>query len=164
MSAGTGFRFTGRSVFALFAAFFGVIIIVNGIFVWKATTTWRGLDTADAYVKGLAYNEVLERAAAQKALGWQVAVSVDGDRPVLRLADSTGAPLGGLSVTALARRPVDEHDDRALLMVHQGDGVYRADQSLAARGQWDLHIEIARRAAPAYIVEQRIWLPEQGDG
>jgi nitrogen fixation protein FixH len=164
MSGGTGFRMTGRRTLALFIGFFGVIFVVNGIFVWVATDSWRGLDTPDAYLKGLAWNQTLERAEAQKALGWQVEVTLDGARPVVRLRDSAGAPLDGLAVTGIARRPVDEHADRTLELVGHGDGVYRADVTLPARGQWHLHVEVARRSGPPFLIEQRLWLPEEKNG
>ena len=164
MNARPEFRFTGRTVLALFIGFFGVVFVVNGVFVWQATDTWRGLDTPDAYVKGLAWNATLERAAAQKALGWQIEVSLDGARPVVRLFDRDGRPLGGLAVTGVARRPVDEHADRALVLVGSGDGAYRADSDLPAHGQWDLRVEVARRDGPPFLIEQRLWLPPNNQG
>jgi nitrogen fixation protein FixH len=157
MSARTGFRFTGRLALMLLAAFFGLVFLVNGVFVYLATDSFRGLDTADAYRKGLAYNRTLERADAQRALGWRVELGLDGAWPVLRLADATGTPLNGLSVTGTARRPVDERADRTLAFVWSGDGSYRADVALPERGQWNLRVEVARDGGPPFLIEQRLW-------
>ena len=164
MTARAPFRFTGRMTLGLIIGFFAVIFAVNGIFVWYATQSWHGLDTDDAYRKGLDYNATLERAAAQKALGWRAEVTLDGARPVLRLSDSTGQPLSGLAVTGVARRPVDEHADRALELVGAGDGVYRAASDLPARGQWELRVEVARRDGPPFLIEQRLWLAPEESG
>ncbi len=158
MSERAAFRFTGRMALALFAAFFGVVFVVNGIFVYFATDTWRGLDTDDAYRKGLAWNDRLARAEVQRALGWRTELVLDGARPALRLADRAGVPLNGLDVTGVARRPVDEHADRPLKMVWQGDGLYRAAAELPERGQWDVRLEVARRDGPPFLIEQRLWL------
>jgi nitrogen fixation protein FixH len=164
MSAQTGFRFTGRSTLALFLGFFAIVFIVNGIFVWQATQSWRGLDTDDAYRKGLAFNEELARADAQRALDWQAEIVLDGARPVLSLRDAAGAPLDGLDIVALARHPVDEHGDRALALVAAGDGIYRADADLPAHGQWDLRVTVTRRDGPPYLIERRLWLAPPADG
>lgn len=161
MTARTGFRFTGRSALALFVAFFGVVFIVNGIFVYIATQSWRGLDTDDAYRKGLDYNETLARADAQSALGWQTEVTLDGARPVVRLRDRAGLPLDGLDVSAVARHPVDENADRTLALFGRGGGVYRADVELPAHGQWDLRVEVARRDGPPFLIVQRLWLQRE---
>lgn len=159
-----GFRITGRVALAMFVAFFGIVFAVNGYMVYQAEKSWHGVDTPDAYVKGLDYNQLLDRAAAQKALGWRVTLSFDGARPVLRLVDRTGTPLDGLAVTGVARRPVDELADQPVHLVGVGDGVYRGDADLPAFGQWDLHLEVARRSGPPYLIEQRLWLPREKNG
>ena len=63
---------TGRKVLWMLLGFFGVMMAVNGIFVYLALSSFSGLETVNAYVKGLDYNATLRRGAAQKALGWQV--------------------------------------------------------------------------------------------
>ena len=151
-------RFTGRTALTLLLAFFGIVFAVNGVFVYVATDSWRGVDTEDAYRKGLAYNETLARAEAQRALEWRPELYLEGAQPVLRLADRAGRPLNGLKVTGVARRPVDEAADRPLLFEWTGDGEYRADTALPAQGQWDLHVVIARHDGAPYLIEQRLWL------
>lgn len=151
-------RFTGRTALTLFLSFFGIVFAVNGVFVYVATESWRGIDTEDAYRRGLAYNETLARAEAQRALGWRTELSLEGARLVLRLADRVGEPLNGLEVTGVARRPVDAAADRPLVFEWVGDGVYRAGSELPAHGQWDARISVTRRDGPPYLIEQRLWL------
>lgn len=161
MSERTEFRFTGRMALALFAAFFGVVFVVNGIFAYLATNSWRGLETNDAYQKGLDYNDTLARADAQRALGWRVDITLDGARPVLRLVDKAERPLDGFEVTGVARRPVDERADRTLAFVGRGDGVYRSDVVLTEPGQWDVRIEVARRDGEPFLIGQRLCLESE---
>ena len=61
---------TGRTVLLSLVAFFGVVFAVNGVFFWFASDSWTGLSTEDAYRKGIAFNDQLARADAQKRLGW----------------------------------------------------------------------------------------------
>jgi len=55
----------------VFFAMFAVIIAVNGVMVAFAFGTWTGLETDGAYEKGLSYNDTLEAARRQAALGWR---------------------------------------------------------------------------------------------
>ena len=160
----TGFRFTGRHALALFVGFFAVVFIVNGIFVWAATQSWRGIDTDDAYRKGLDFNETLARADAQRALGWQAGIGLEGARPVLRLRDAAGMPLDGLAISGIARRPVDEQGDQVLDLTAAGGGVYRAGGDLPVPGQWDVRISVARPDGPPFLIRQRIRVPEAEGG
>ena len=61
----------GRHVLLGFIAFFGVIFLVNGIFVYYALGTFGGGDTSDPYRKGLHYNDTLAEAARQADQGWK---------------------------------------------------------------------------------------------
>ena len=47
-------------------------IAVNGVFTYFALESFGGLETEQAYLKGLDYNRTLEAAAAQRERGWQV--------------------------------------------------------------------------------------------
>ena len=48
-----------------FLAFFGVIFVVDGIFITTALRTHRGVVTEQAYEKGLHYNQTLNEAKDQ---------------------------------------------------------------------------------------------------
>jgi nitrogen fixation protein FixH len=68
---------TGRHVLYAMLIFFGVIFVVNGVFIYLARSTFTGVSTEDAYHKGLAYNDVIRAAGSQHTLGWQ---AVDAGR------------------------------------------------------------------------------------
>jgi nitrogen fixation protein FixH len=136
---------TGRHVLWAMIAFFGVIFAVNGIFLYVALSTWNGTDVDNAYIKGLAYNEVLAAARAQGDLGWSVAVESlegrsDDARLELRYVDAQGAAVAGLSVEVLFRHPVRRADDRVVGLSEGEDGLYGAAVSLPSAGEWDVHV------------------------
>ena len=60
----------GRHVLIGLVAFFGVMLVANGIFVYYALETFAGGDTSDPYRKGMHYNETLAEAARQDERGW----------------------------------------------------------------------------------------------
>jgi len=101
---------TGRHVLMMMLGFFGTIFAVNGVFAYLAVDTYTGLETEQAYLKGLDYNRTLDAAAEQKARGWQVGLTEettpDGLRRfTLSYAEKDGRPLYGLEVSLELRRP-----------------------------------------------------------
>jgi nitrogen fixation protein FixH len=58
-------------VLIVFLGFFATIFLVNGIMIYDALSTFGGIETADAYRKGLAYNARIAEGAAQAQRGWR---------------------------------------------------------------------------------------------
>ncbi|MEM9170098.1 MAG: FixH family protein [Pseudomonadota bacterium] len=138
-----GRPWTGRHVLFALLAFFAVIIAVNAVFLTVAIRSFPGEQEKKSYLQGLNYNDVLERRAAQEALGWSVRIdeaAVDGARGAVTLVFSSadGAPLSGLSVTGSLGRLVDDETDRVLTFSLVGPGTYRGVIDDAAPGAWSL--------------------------
>lgn len=157
----------GKHVLMGMLAFFGVIISVNLVFVYFALGTWTGLSTENAYQKGLNYNETIAARDAQRALGWQGAVTVeaaaDGSELLtVVLRDHDGRPLPDLIVSAQLRRPTNENYDESLTLEEGTAGAYSATLSLPLRGNWDLTLSASRAgAAPEatpFEMKTRLWL------
>ena len=149
-----------------FVAFFGVVLLANGAMIWLAFATWTGLETEGAYQKGLAYNRVLDQAAAQDALGWDVDLDLAqregrGLALALALADRHGDLIEDASVSARFVRPTHEGHDRVVVLPHRYGGAYEARIELPLAGQWDVHLtvehagEIWREARRVYLRPQR---------
>ena len=83
----TGLRRRSLWIPAVFVGAMGLVVAVNGIMVYFATSTFPGLDTDKAYVQGLAYNETLREARASDALGWTAVAIVEAGRLTVDLAD-----------------------------------------------------------------------------
>lgn len=59
---------TGRKVFLIFAAAFGIILAVNITLLVNAVKTFPGLEVKNSYVASQTFDD---RAIAQRALGWE---------------------------------------------------------------------------------------------
>lgn len=156
-------QITGRTVLLGLVAFFAVVFAANIVFVWLANESWSGLSTEDAYRKGLAYNETLARADAQRALGWQASTDIrtraDGRHElVVTLREREGRPVDGRSVAATFRWPVTEGRDFTAPLVQVGPGEYRAVFTPPTLGQWNLRVEVARGDEAPFLIETRLWL------
>ncbi len=132
-----------------FVAFFGIVVAVNAILIALALSSFSGLETEDAYRKGLAYNRVLEEADTQAALGWRIAYAVENDagrghRLIVDVRDRDGRAIEGAEVRAAFVRPTHEGADAERRLTPMGGGRYRADIDLMLAGQWDLFLRVDR--------------------
>ena len=93
---GTGWWQSGRWIPWAFVGGFGVVIAANVALILFSLGSWTGLETTDAYRKGLAYNDVLAAAEAQAARGWDHAIDYGDGRLDVRLTDADGRELEGL--------------------------------------------------------------------
>lgn len=150
---------TGRHVLYAMLIFFGVIFVVNGVFIYLARSTFTGVSTEDAYHKGLAYNDVIRAARSQHTLGWQVVdmkLTQGGALQVMFL-DQEEAPLQGLTVQAEVRRPTTQEYDQTLTLAERAPGLYAGQGEALAQGQWQV-VLLAQRGDDAFRVEHRVFL------
>lgn len=156
----TGRRQPGWWIPWIFVAGFGVVLLVNGIMIWVAASTWTGISTNRAYDKGLTYNRNLEAAARQALLGWQARIvarpGADG-RPelVVTLADAGGQPLAAAQVEATFERPTHQGHDFTLDLAPDGIGSYRAAFTAPLAGVWDVRV-VATRGADRLVATHRL--------
>lgn len=149
---------------AIFFGMFAVIIAANGTMVFVAMNTWRGLQTENAYEKGVAYNQALEARDRQVALGWDLGVEVKtpgGQHANVRiaLADAQGAPLIADRVRVGFVRPTQEGYDSIHELTGHGDGTYSASADLPLPGLWELRI-VAEKGANALHETRRIMVAQ----
>lgn len=127
---------------AIFVGAMGLVVVVNVIMVYFATSTFPGLDTDKAYVHGLAYNDTLRQAAASDALGWSASASVSGGRLTVDIANSAGSPVTDLALQGAIVRPATTVMDRHITLsadpAHPGR--YAAEIELPAGGLWELRL------------------------
>lgn len=124
----------GTWVLLIFLAFFGVIITVNGIFLYSAISSNSGVVTQDPYRKGVAYNDTLEAAQNQIDLNDHVTFENNVLRWTLR--DQNNAPIAADIVSAKIVRPIKSGDDFEVILTQISVGIYEAKLDLPHAGQW----------------------------
>ena len=140
---------TGRKVAAVFVAGFSVIVAVNLALAVSAVRTFPGLETDSAYVASQRFDA---DRAAQEALGWQVALSVEGGTLRLSVRDRGGAPVRPEVTRAVFGRATTVLGDRTPEFAWDGaDLVAPLD---ADPGNWNLRLEM--RAADGTPFRRRI--------
>mgnify|MGYP002072203028 CR=1 FL=1 len=152
----------------IFVGFMLLVVAVNGIMATLAVRTFPGLQTEDAYNKGLRYNDTIAAGREQERRGWRMSLEVEplpasgeGGRDAqvtVAFVDRDGQPLERLEVEAALHRPAVAGFDRTLPLEPRGGGVYAGVISLPFAGQWDARIT-ARRGADSHQATQRLFLP-----
>lgn len=160
------FVIRGKHVFFGVLAMFSVIIAVNLVFVYLAIDTFTGVTTKNPYQEGITYNRVLTARDAQRDLGWRGDVTlarlggtaVAGDDSItVTLTDGAGAPLSGLTLAGMLRRPTHEGMDQALTWREEAPGTYSARVALPRRGNWDLAVTANDGRNPPFEMKTRLW-------
>lgn len=153
----------GTHVLLVALGFFVTVFLVNGIMVYDALTTFGGLETPDAYRKGLAYNQRIAEGEAQKQRGWhdKLAFISQTQRVRVDLTDPAGAGVPGLVISGEIGRPATDRFDRKLGFTQTSLGTYEADAAGLDPGWWTIDIEARKGAAAGDVVyeaRERLWI------
>lgn len=151
MSTGSEFRMTGRKVFLIMVAFFGVIIAVNLLMAYKAINTFPGLEVKNSYVASQSFDA---DRSAQIELGWVLVPEYDNSAKELRLnfTDKAGYPAEVTSLKVLVGRATEAREDTHPEFVREA-GVFVAPLDLS-RGKWMMQVEAI--AVDGTLFRQRI--------
>lgn len=129
-------RITGWKFLYLFVAFFGIIIAVNLYMARSALRTFPGLETANSYVASQQFDV---RRAEQEALGWDVAVRIEGGMLRVSITDDAGQPVGVQQISGVFGRATTVRDDQT--PEFQFDGLEYVAPIDAGEGYWNLRLE-----------------------
>lgn len=156
-------KITGKTVIIGMIAFYGVIITVNSLFVFFALDTWPGLTTEDSYKKGLAYNQTIDAATRQSALGWLSNVSVDAaagaDKVVtIRMTGAGNASISGLVVTAKVERAVGTPATQVITLYETAPGRYSGTFKSPAEGRWIAEINAVGPNDAVYRMKHQVMI------
>lgn len=126
--------FSGRQMSAILVAGFGVVIAVNLSAAVVAKRTFGGVVVENSYVASQNYNDWLQRAAEQRALGWSVEPHRLADG---RVAVTLAAVPDGARIEGEARHPLGRQPDMTLRF--GADGVSR---EALPPGRWTLRLTV----------------------
>lgn len=153
----------GAHVLGTMLAFFAVIVVADATMIYKAVTTFGGVDNPNAYRQGVAYNQRIARDAEQSLIGWQDAIEVIGAPQRLRvlLRDRSGAVVTGKKLVASIGRPATNRFDTTLDLVEVAAGQYEAPIAEAHEGAWIVAISAlppGGAGEPLYQTRRRVWI------
>lgn len=130
--------FTGRHMSIIMVGGFGIVIAVNLVMASFAIGGFSGAVVKNSYVASQNYNGWLDRANAQDALGWDVAVSRDARGMVLVTVQNV--PEDAV-VTAIVRRPLGEDDRRKLTFTGSPAAGFQSVEPIP-EGRWLVRLAV----------------------
>lgn len=136
-------KFTGWHMTGILVAFFGIVISVNLVMARAAISTFGGTVVENSYVASQEYNRWIDKAEAQKALGWSVDAKLAGDRRVSVDIAAGEKALHGVTVDAVVRHPLGRVPETALRFGQADDTHWTSTQALPA-GRWIVHLRVRR--------------------
>lgn len=151
------FQVTGRHVLIGVAAFFAVIMAVDGAFVALALKSHPGEVAQTPYEDGLAYNRTLAERRKQAQLGWTVAIQARSEAGVIRaqVYDENRVPLQGLRLEGRMTRPATEQGATDLVFSEARPGLYEA-RTRPRPGAWDVAVAAADAEGRRFEAERRL--------
>ncbi len=154
---------TGKHVLIIFITFFGIIFLMNGAMVYFSQSSWTGLETVDAYRKGLKYNQQLSALEAQNTRGWSLILTRKNlsDNSMIFTAeprDKNGETLSGLKLSIELKRPTHEGIDRNFPLKETRIGIYSGQVEKLPLGKWYLFVTARRNKEILYRSKNELYL------
>lgn len=156
-------RMRGGHVLMILVGFFAVVVAVDGFMIYQAVSTFGGVETPDAYRKGVAYNESIARDTLQSQLGWkdEIKVSNAPHRLQVALRDKGDELIAGKRVVATVGRPATDRYDVTLTLNEISPGLYEAALPGAGGGTWIVDLSAydgGSSGEPVYQARRRAWI------
>jgi nitrogen fixation protein FixH len=130
--------FTGRHMSIIMIGGFGIVIAVNLVMASFAIGGFSGTVVKNSYVASQNYNGWLDRANAQDALGWDVAVSRDARGMVLVTVQNVPEDV---ELSAIVRRPLGVDDRRKVTFTGSPAAGFQSVEPLPG-GRWLIRLAV----------------------
>ncbi|MBX9750429.1 MAG: FixH family protein [Roseococcus sp.] len=146
----------GRWIPWIFVGGMLIVVMVNGVLVFQALSTFTGVTVSGSYDRGRTYNRMLAEGARQDALGWTLNTRLDAGRIHVNARDRGGAPVQGVLESYLLR-PLD--GERVALPETAATGRFTLELPQLRAGLWEFRGLLVSAQGERHDVRQRFTLP-----
>ena len=143
-------EFTGKHAAAIIVTGFAIIIAVNLFMATLAVRGFGGVIVENSYVAGQEFNDWLDAAEEQEALGWSVEMTRSENGYLL--IDTTSVP-DGVIVSAVARRPLGQPESKSLGFIEATPGNHVSLEPLDS-GRWIVRLKVASPDGETWSIEE----------
>ena len=145
-------EFTGKHAAVIIVTGFAIIIAVNLFMATLAVRGFGGVIVENSYVASQEFNDWLDAAEEQEALGWSVEMTRSENGHLL--IDTTSVP-DGATVTAEARRPLGQPESRSLGFIEATPGNHVSLEPLDS-GRWIVRLKVASPDGETWSTEEHL--------
>ena len=126
---------------------------LRSTFSWlRSPCGFGGVIVENSYVAGQEFNDWLDAAEEQEALGWSVEMTRSENGHLL--IDTTSVP-DGATVTAEARRPLGQPESKSLSFIEATPGNHVSLEPLDT-GRWIVRLKVASPEGEAWSTEEQL--------
>ena len=145
-------EFTGKHAAAIIVSGFAVIIAVNLFMATLAVRGFGGVIVENSYVASQEFNDWLDAAEKQDALGWSVEMTRSENGHLLV---KTASVPDGVTAYAEARRPLGPPETKSLTFIEATPGDHVSVEPLAT-GRWIVRLTIASSDGSTWSAEEHL--------
>ena len=145
-------EFTGRHAAAIIISAFAVIIAVNLFMAALAVRGFGGVIVENSYVASQEFNDWLDAAERQEALGWSVEMTRSANGHLL--IETTSVP-DGATVRAVARRPLGQPETTSMSFIEATPGNHVSLEPLDS-GRWIVRLRIVSHDGRTWATEEHL--------
>lgn len=125
---------------------FGLVVffmLMDVFFIGIAVKTFSGVQTENAYQKGVDFDKIHNQEIYDKDIGWKVKLHLNDlqNKIQLDLSDKVNVPITGAKIQAKIISPVTAKFDQALFLKEVSEGKYEANFQPKYKGQFEVRIK-----------------------
>lgn len=124
----------------------GGLLVMNGVMLYVATRDPSFAVEKNYYQKALDWDEKRAQDAANDALGWAIAVSLEAAGADVRVratvADREGAPVSGAAVSLEAFHVARSAASREVKLAEESPGIYATTWPAMRPGIWEMRFRV----------------------
>lgn len=148
---------TGKMVFWGFFGAFAIIFSVNMLLLFKAVSTFPGLEVKNSYVASQYFDEM---ANAQRALGWTPGVRYEDGLIHIIIRSENGALVFPETIQARIGRPTHGEEDQMANFVQKFNG-YWFETELNS-GKWFVYLDATSATGEPFTTRLEFFVTDDG--
>lgn len=145
-------EFTGKHAAAIIVTGFAIIIAVNLFMATLAVRGFGGVIVENSYVASQEFNDWLDAAEEQEALGWSVEMTRSENGHLL--INTKSVPNSAI-ISAVARRPLGQPESKTLGFIESTPGNHVSLEALET-GRWIVRLKVVSPDGEAWSTEEHL--------
>lgn len=123
-----------------FVIFFGVLIILDSVFIFLAFSSHTGLVNKNSYQEGLNYNDIISQKEKQDKLNWITYLEIENKNLIFKIQSNDNVDFSHAKVNAHFSSPINDKNDFEQTLVLKNKNSFNSQIIFPHKGVWDVRI------------------------
>ena len=98
-----------------FVIFFGVLIILDSVFIFLAFSSHTGLVNKNSYQEGLNYNDIISQKEKQDKLNWITYLEIENKNLIFKIQSNDNVDFSNAKVNAHFSSPINDKNETKII-------------------------------------------------